>query len=335
MIEKHCNIEGYLSSMYDIGDVLHLERNLIGRGLNYFVRTTKGKYFLKIVSKHDISVNLENEVNACQVLNKAGIKTSQFVRNLSYNYVSHMPDDKLCHLQLYVNGKTWGNNSAPDWLMMQGAELLSCVHVALEKENYPLTYKFNTINDKEKHIEKLEHLSSIAYNISRTQNQEIINQLKMKMDTIAKQPNFNMNDFYLGNTHCDFSVIQMITSQENIEAVIDFSEVAKAPVFWELIRFYAHSASEVEKSAFKTPMFQELINKYTCLMNIEPNEAYRCFELYIAGLAQSDYGYKEYLLAQDVRYLHHAEVRVSILDYLNRNMEAVLTNLKFYHGGNI
>jgi len=335
MVFSAHEIQHIIKNEYGINKILLLRKDVIGRGTNYFVETTENNYFLKIVSTNDKTVNLYNEVKACTVMNNAGLPVSRFVKNSANGFVTEFSNGYICHLQLTISGKLWVNNSAPKWLMLDGASLLARIHLVLRECNFPLSCKFQNLNNKELHLLKLEQLKKLAIDISPTKYNAIIEQLQTKINILSDQPFFEFEKFSLENTHCDYAVVQFLTNNKEISAVIDFSEVAKAPAAWEILRFYAHSAEEVTSEAFRSDLLKKMFKVYSKTSLLTYEEITNSLKLYRVQLAQSDYGYKELLQNDDDRYIQHAYTRMRILEYIDRNMEKLSVELSNFDGGGV
>jgi len=299
-------IRQVLHSEYGINEIISLNKDVVGRGTNYFVKTIDNSYFLKIVSISDSTVNLYNEVEACKIMTDSGLSVSRFVANSANEFVTRFSEEHICHLQLKICGKLWTNNSAPEWLMLNGASLLARIHIALRECDFALSCKFRDLNNKELHIEKLERLKKLAFDASPIKNTIIIDHLQAKMDIVSRQPFFELEKFSLENTHCDYAIVQFLTNGRTICAVVDFSEVAKAPAAWEILRFYAHSAEETKSEFFRSDLLKRMFKAYSKISLLTHGEISNSLRLYRVQLAQSDYGYKELLLSNDERYIHHA-----------------------------
>ena len=53
---------------YDIGTIINIQPNNIGRQTHYVMETQKGKYFIKIINCINKNINKDDEIKVCKIL---------------------------------------------------------------------------------------------------------------------------------------------------------------------------------------------------------------------------------------------------------------------------
>ena len=69
-------IQKLLECNYNIGTILNIQPNNVGRQTHYVVKTQKDKYFVKIINCKNKNINKDDEIKVCKIL-----------RNNKVNYV--------------------------------------------------------------------------------------------------------------------------------------------------------------------------------------------------------------------------------------------------------
>ena len=327
------DIENLINKNYEIAPINKVKGTCVkriqadrkGKHVNYIIHAMDNTvYFLKIFEKDDIRINLYKEIEICNKLNnKKLLRTSEFVQNKSGEYLTEFETGYICQLKKFIKGKTWKYNTAPNWLLDEGIRFLTKIHRALPNENLPLSYKFVDFNNINKHLAKFENLLEVA-KPNKTHYSEIINDLEFKMNLIKHQQHIDFDRLTMLNSHNDYFITQIITEEQTIKAIIDFSEVALVPASWEIIRFYFHSAPECSESYVDKGKLSHLFKLYMSEMSLNEMDIILCIDLLITQVAQSAYGYCELLCCEDNKYIEHAMNKTKVIKYLNDNKNEIL-----------
>jgi len=92
----------------------------------------------------------------------------------------------------------------------------------------------------------------------------------------------------------------LIWERDEIKAVIDFSAAACLPVTWELMRSFVQSSSLCRKSAsIDIAALCGYVREYLKSSPLTENDMLAMPYVYLFQLAQSRYGYPQYLLNHD------------------------------------
>lgn len=110
--------------------------------------------------------------------------------------------------------------------------------------------------------------------------------------------------YYDGITYCathgDFQGCQLIWEQDEIKAVIDFSAAACLPVTWEIMRSFVQSSRLCWTTAIiDIVALCEYVREYMKFSPLTKNDMIAMPYVYLFQLAQSRYGYPQYLLNTD------------------------------------
>ena len=101
-------------------------------------------------------------------------------------------------------------------------------------------------------------------------------------------------------THGDFQGCQLIWERDEIKAVIDFSAAACLPVTWEIMRSFVQSSGLCRNSAtIDITSLCEYVREYMKYSPLTKNDMLAMPYVYLFQLAQSRYGYPQYLLNTD------------------------------------
>lgn len=258
---------------YNIGKIISIEENTIGRQTNYILYSTSGKYFIKILDCQNKNIHKEDEIEVCNLLtqNKITVVT-KYKKRYDGNYLTKLEDNIYFNIQNFVDGKIWKKYQAPNWLIFNCARFIGKVHNIL-KNTITLKQRESIleINNISQHLDKLDKIKNIILKSNlKEQKQFLLNDLKLREEILINQKNIELNKLTFVNGHSDFTITQIITNNHRLKGVIDFSEVANIPAIWEIMRFYINSSVECEYQHLDLNKFNKFINIYT--KNIQLNE---------------------------------------------------------------
>ena len=112
-----------LNNLYCLEPAL-IERSSVGAGSDtYFVTCADGKYVVKFPALSEIN-HPGAEPELCEYLNCQGIPCCHFLRNNTGNFLSTDANGRLFHVQKFIEGRLYGLNEAPDWLLIQSAQTI-------------------------------------------------------------------------------------------------------------------------------------------------------------------------------------------------------------------
>ena len=94
-------------------------------GDTFFVETSQGKFVYKIADENEMN-HLKAEPKLCDFLYRKGIPVSEFIKNNSGSFTTVYGENRVSHLQKFVEGKVFAMNEATDWFMEQSPVLLLC-----------------------------------------------------------------------------------------------------------------------------------------------------------------------------------------------------------------
>ena len=100
-------------------------------------------------------------------------------------------------------------------------------------------------------------------------------------------------------THGDYTACQLICDKGVIKAVIDFSSAGCIPAVWEIMRSYIQSGG-VSRSSSNLDIedFSGYVKEYMKYAPLTERDLEAMPYIYLFQLAQSSYGYKEYLITK-------------------------------------
>lgn len=108
------------------------------------------------------------------------------------------------------------------------------------------------------------------------------------------------NEITYCSTHGDYQGCQLIWEKDEIKTVIDFSAAACLPVTWEIMRSFVQSSSLCRNSAtIDIASLCDYVREYLKFSPLTKNDMLAMPYVYLFQLAQSRYGYPQYLLNPD------------------------------------
>jgi Ser/Thr protein kinase RdoA (MazF antagonist) len=287
------------------------------------------RYILKSANDNEAN-NPENEPALCEYLREQGIPASQFIKNLSGQYVTEYTG-KIYHLQRFIPGETLPWNTASDGLLMQCAQMLGRIHEALQ--NYPALpvgigedfFRFMTPN----RAQESYHLSlETAHKRGRT---DMIRDLTYRiafMERLALPP-IDVSRLTCLNTHGDYFISNLICAGDEIIGVIDWTTACVHPVVWEIMRSYIYAAPECSRGVIHEEIFLQYVRGYLRHISLNAYDLAMLPWVFYYQICVCDY-YGQYLASlADNReiYLQQAILSSRIMPYFELNAEKLSEKL--------
>ena len=218
---------------------LRLQRLQVGAGSNtYRIEADKGIFILKNPNSNEIN-NPELEPKLCEFLLERGIAVSQFVKNRHGSYIT-LVEDEIYHLQRFIEGRNFGLNEAPAWLMEESAKTLGRIHQELKSYEH-LPEGIGTGFFKHMTPERVKGSYKASLEIAKQNGESnIIQGLHRRIELLEDFKDFqiDLQEISCGNTHGDYFISQIIAGDREIAGVIDWTTACVHPYVWEVIRSF-------------------------------------------------------------------------------------------------
>lgn len=300
-----------------------IEKSAVGAGSDtYFVTCGQNRYVLKFPAESSMNQPaLEPEL--CAFLNEKGIPACRFIPNRQGSCLSSDPSGRVFHLQVLFEGKTYGLNEAPPWLLTASAQMLGRIHTALR--NYkglpigigPEFFRFMT---PENARESYRHTLKIAEEKGDAETAEAL-RYRIALTERMEKPAFDLSALTCTGTHGDYFISQLICAEQEIRAVIDWTTACVHPVIWEIIRSYVYASPRCAGGCLDAEEFLAYTAAYMTAAPLTAADIRAMVPLFFYQLAVCDY-YRQYFESDaDNRriYLHQAEFSTKLLQWLEKH----------------
>jgi Ser/Thr protein kinase RdoA (MazF antagonist) len=97
----------------------------------YYVLSDTGEYIFKDIEQNPMN-HPENEALLLDELKNNDIPVSEIYPTKGGEYILKI-ENKIFHLQKYIDGKIYNQNSAPEWLLYESARMLGKIQKVMEK----------------------------------------------------------------------------------------------------------------------------------------------------------------------------------------------------------
>jgi Ser/Thr protein kinase RdoA (MazF antagonist) len=161
---------------------------------------------------------------------------------------------RIFHLQKFINGITCERLTESQ--LMKSAEMLATIHSALEDATFLKPSFREGWFDEWTPMDSIERHQAIIDELPNTQKslyyqEQAANVCRAKINLLRAydgDPKIFKN-LKCVNTHGDYNNFQLLWNRTGREicAVIDFSNAAKLPAVWEIVRSYTLGAKECER----------------------------------------------------------------------------------------
>lgn len=279
--------------------------------------------FLKEFQSKFNSEMLQKEILICNIVNKAGISTSEYIKSSNQTYIVN-ENNHCFHLQKYIEGEVYERNTFDDSILFESANKLGKINYCLRQvdfleEGFPENWFSSTSIERsiQKHQEVILKISSSS--INDEYKEKIIRACHNKLNLLR---NFDLNwekFCYLKkeNSHGDYNNLQILCdkNKKEIKAIIDFSSAARVPAVWEIIRSYTYGAKECKKgNLINEHKLKFYLDSYMSQNPLPLFDISNMAGFYYYNLLRSSYG----LTSTNQKILDFGLWRCQLCDYLGR-----------------
>ena len=302
-----------------------IEKSSVGAGSDtYFITCGTQKYVLKFPCESEMN-HPNSEPFLCEYLLKRGLSVCEFIRNNSNSFISKDENGRKFHLQKYVQGKVYGLNEAPAWLLKESAQTLGKIHTVLTdyrglpdgigKDFFKYKTPKNSIRSYTSTLETAKQQGDTA----------IEDDLLYRIDLLKKFPEFefDLSKLSCKSTHGDYSICQLICGESQIKAVIDWTSACVHPIVWEIIRSFAYAAPSSKDGKIDISEFLEYVSHYLNFGKLNSYDVAMMPKLFYYQLAVCDYYRQYYESTADNRdiYLHQAVFSTKLMKWFEKNID--------------
>ena len=261
-------------------------------------------YFLKEFQSDILEDEVVREAKLLEYLSNAELPVTRFYKTSNNEFVIKYQDHIIC-LEEYIEGHTYGYNDLPLELLPKVGRMLGKLHQALKDYPLPIGMAEQWLDSisADSVITKYDELIQIAESKAAADKlSQLMDDFRYKKQLAVRCEEYKK--YYTGITYCathgDFQGCQLIWEQDEIKAVIDFSAASCLPVTWEIMRSFVQSSNECRTSAtIDIAALCDYVREYMKFSPLTKNDMIAMPYVYLFQLAQSRYGYPQYLLNTD------------------------------------
>jgi Ser/Thr protein kinase RdoA (MazF antagonist) len=231
-------------------------------GTEIYLAEASGKRYI-VKALPPMAPNLEKEEPITRYLAQNGIPVARVL--LARNSEGCVKTEQTqFHVQEFIEGKTFGVNAAPPWLMDGSARLLGKIHGALER------YGEMDVNFGKGFFAPSNALGSKNYYeqqlaaAAEGENPLLICALKERIKHLGRISAFGIDtdELTYANSHGDFHIGQLIVSGHEI-TVVDWTGACKLPAALEVMTSYVYAAPECESGKISGDGLKRHIEQYS------------------------------------------------------------------------
>ncbi len=229
---------------------------------------------------------------------------TRFYKTNNNEFVIKYKNHIIC-LEEYIEGHSYGYNDLPLALLPKVGRMLGKLHQVLKDYPLPISMSDQWLASisADSVIAKYDELIQIAESKADADKlPQLMEDFRYKKQLAVRCEEYKK--YYNGITYCathgDFQGCQLIWERDEIKAVIDFSAAACLPVTWEIMRSFVQSSNVCRTTAtIDIAALCEYVREYIKFSPLTKNDMIAMPYVYLFQLAQSRYGYPQYLLNTD------------------------------------
>ncbi len=261
-------------------------------------------YFLKEFQSDILEEEIVREAKLLDYLSDVEFPVTHFYKTLHNEFVIKHENHILC-LEEYMEGHTYGYNDLPLELLPKVGRMLGKLHQALKDYPLPLGMSEQWLDSisADSVMAKYDELIQIAESKADADKlPQLMDDLQYKKELAVRCEEYKKyyNRITYCSTHGDFQGCQLIWEKGEIKAVIDFSAASCLPVTWEIMRSFVQSSNVCRTTAtIDITALCDYVREYMKFSPLTKNDMIAMPYVYLFQLAQSRYGYPQYLLNSD------------------------------------
>lgn len=326
MFETKDELINWVNCNYGL-EVTSVEDTDLGSANCFYLKDSKRVFFMKEFQSKIEQEQLQNEIEVCEFLSKKGINTSRFLKNKLGEFIS-IYKDKYINIQEYLNGKSYEMFTLPDALLYKSGGYLGKINKYMSELNeYELSFHDEWLSNwsNKKEIEKLETLlAEKNIDCDEILIQKISEDFDYKIRLLSGMDEYAQRFLgsYKCNSHGDYSLLQLLFENDEINAVVDFVAVCCLPPTWEIIRSYTYAAPECKDgTCIDYERFKNYLDEYLKENTIPKKDIVLMPSLYFFNLVRSTFGYKQYLKNNSKENLDFAFWRTRMCKWLYEHLQ--------------
>ena len=261
-------------------------------------------YFLKEFQSDILEEEVVREAKLLDYLSVAEFPVTRFYKTNNNEFVIKYKNHIIC-LEEYIEGHTYGYNDLPLALLPKVGRMLGKLHQALKDYLLPfgMSDQWLVSISADSVIAKYDELIQLAESKADADKlPKLMEDFRYKKQLALRCEEYKK--YYNGITYCsthgDYQGCQLIWEKDEIKAVIDFSAASCLPVTWELMRSFVQSSRLCRTTAtIDVAAFCDYVREYIKFSPLTKNDMIAMPYVYLFQLAQSSYGYPQYLLNTD------------------------------------
>ncbi len=303
-----------------------VEKSPMGVGADtYFITSGDEKFVLKFPFENAMN-HPQNEPELCAYLSKKGLPVSEFLRNYSGNFISADPEGRIFHLQKFVNGQVYGVNQAPQWLLIQSAQVLGKIHTALfDYKGLPEGIGKGFFNYRTRAIALDAYKLTLDHN--QQEGEEIKNDLLYRIDLMSRFPDYqiDLSRLTCQNTHGDYLISQLICEDQTINAVIDWTTACVHPLVWEIMRSYVFGSPNCSHAEIDIDEFINYVGAYLEYAPLNQTDIKMMPYVFYYQIAVSNY-YQQYFQADEehkMNFYHQTKFSTDLMRWFEKHIDEV------------
>ncbi|MDF2936784.1 MAG: aminoglycoside phosphotransferase [Paenibacillaceae bacterium] len=283
-------MKALLNQWYDIGHIRSIMPLPGGYGGSvYSVVSDNGEFILKDIDQNGMN-HPENEGRILETLRLAGLPVARICPTKEGEPVVRQ-GGHVYHLQTRIQGNSCQRNTAPEWLLYELGHTLGKIQFhmgSLDPLPTGMGQGFFDYVTPERAIRSHQATLEQALACGHT---ETIRAIQYKMRLLESYPDikFDLSQLTCCNTHGDFKLQQVISGDNRINGIIDFTSACFHPMCWELIRSYLSADPDCAEGKLHIGHFQRYVSRFLEYGRLNSLDIKLMPQLYYYQILTSDY----------------------------------------------
>lgn len=290
----------------------------------YLVESEERKYIFKLVPTY--INNPQNEGEIADYLANNGICVPRLIKTETRGYILSDGQNRY-HLQEFVEGEIFKLHTAPDWFLVESAQMLGKIQNALRDYNkLPESFgesffsKISIDSARESYLETIKQANA-------NNDFQIVMDLERRLKHLEEVATFSFDYEKLTkcNSHGDYWIGQIIADKQKL-TVVDWTSACFLPACWEVIMSFTYAEPTCKQGEINTCKFKQYLAQYLKYFPLNDYDLTVMPYLYYYQLAVCNYYQPYYGLPAE--YLEIAKLATNLMEWLQHHADSFSESLR-------
>lgn len=271
-----------------------------GSAICRIVETDRGRVFLKEFPRGVSRQRVDREMKILMHLRGDGVAVAEVIPTCKGEGTA-LYQGRVFQLQTFIEGARYEKFEAPEWLNYMLPKALASIICSLARyprlpNDYDAWFK-RDLRARIRSFRDIADRSGKAVWLSAENRERLSENARKRVEliNIISRNNLENIPFTFGNTHGDYSILQVICDNSSIHAVIDFVRASYMPLVWDVFRSFSYLDKNCKEGGIEPSALRSYVAEFEEVLPLSDVDKAHMVDLYAYQLAPSTMGFRQAL----------------------------------------